>query len=125
LTAEERDPVALRRAERWIIHRGYAITVVLIFVWPLLSIPARVFTKSYFAFWVLVSIAWGFGAAVIIIMLPLTESADDISRVLSGMLNRVLRREPDVRAPHPEDEKPAEAPEEPAKAVEEEAAEDA
>ena len=110
LTAEERDPVLLRRTERWITHRGYALTIILIFVWPLLSIPAGVFSKSYFAFWVLVSIGWGFGAAIIITLLPLTESADDINRVLSGMFNKVMGREPDIRGPVPGTEKETEEP---------------
>ena len=44
---------------------------MLIILWPILSIPAQVFTKSYFAFWVVVSIAWGFGAAIVISVLPL------------------------------------------------------
>jgi urea-proton symporter len=110
LTDDEKDPVLLRRTERWITHRGYALTVILIFVWPLLSIPAGVFSKSYFAFWVLVSIVWGFGAAIIITLLPLTESSEDINRVLSGMLNKVLGRDPEIRAPYPPVEKAVEEP---------------
>lgn len=95
LTADEQDPVLLRRAERWITRRGYALTIILIFVWPLLSVPAGVFTQSYFAFWVLVAIAWGFGAALVITVLPLVESADDINMVLSGMFNAITGRTPD------------------------------
>lgn len=95
LTEEEKDPRALQRAERWIKRRGYVLTIILIFVWPLLSVPAGVFTESYFAFWVLVAIAWGFGAALIITILPLVESADDINKVLSGMTNYCLGREAD------------------------------
>jgi len=94
LTEAEQDPVELRRAERWITRRGYVLTLLLIFVWPILSIPARVFSESYFAFWVLVAIAWGFGAAIIITFLPLTESAEDINRALSGMYNMVFCRKP-------------------------------
>jgi SSS family transporter len=94
LTDEEKDPVALRHAERWITRRGYALTLVLIFIWPILSVPAGVFTRSYFAFWVLVAIAWGFGAALVITILPLTESAEDISMVLSGVFYAVTGREP-------------------------------
>jgi Na+/proline symporter len=94
LTDEEKDPVALRHAERWITRRGYALTLVLIFIWPILSVPAGVFTRSYFAFWVLVAIAWGFGAALVITILPLTESAEDINMVLSGVFYAVTGREP-------------------------------
>jgi len=94
LTAEEQDPVELRRAERWIKRRGYFLTLILIVVWPLLSIPAGVFSRSYFAFWVLVAIAWGFGAAIVITILPLSESAEDINMVLSGLYNKATGRTP-------------------------------
>lgn len=94
LTEAEQDPVELRRAERWITRRGYALTLILIFVWPVLSVPAGVFTKSYFAFWVLLAIGWGFGAAIIITVLPLSESVEDINTVLSGIYNAMTGREP-------------------------------
>lgn len=93
LTDEEKDPRLLRRAERWISRRGYVLTLLLIVVWPLLSIPAGKFTQSYFAFWVLVAIAWGFGAAIIITVLPLSESQDDIGMALTGMFNMCTGRE--------------------------------
>jgi SSS family transporter len=85
LTATEQDAVMLRRAERWIKRRGYILTLVLVIIWPLLSVPAGTFTKTYFAFWVLVAIAWGFGAAIIITFLPLVESSEEIATALSGM----------------------------------------
>ena len=107
LTDAEKDVDELRRAERWITRRGYALTLILIFVWPVLSVPAGVFTKSYFAFWVLIAIAWGFGAAIIITVLPLSESAEDINTVLSGMYNAITGREP-VQAEDPAAAKMAE-----------------
>jgi len=100
LTDEEKDPKALRRAERWITRRGYVLTLVLILIWPLLSVPAGVFSKSYFAFWVLVAIAWGFGAAIAITVIPLTESSEDINTVLSGIYNKLTGRKP-VQAQDP------------------------
>lgn len=93
LTDDEKDPVMLRRAERWVKRRGYILSVLLIFVWPLLSVPAGVFSRSYFAFWVLVAIGWGFGAAIVITVLPLTESAEDINRVLSGIYHWMIHKE--------------------------------
>jgi hypothetical protein len=95
LTDEEKDPVVLRRAERWITRRGYVLTLVLIIIWPLLSVPAGKFTQSYFAFWVLVAIGWGFGAAIIITVLPLTESSEDIGMALTGMWNMISGRNPE------------------------------
>ena len=108
LTEAEQDPKELERAERWITRRGYVLTLILILVWPVLSVPAGVFSKSYFAFWVLVAIGWGFGAALIITILPLTESAEDIDTVLSGMFNKITGRTP-VQAEDPGkmDETPA------------------
>jgi hypothetical protein len=94
LTAEEQDPVELASAERWIKRRGYVLTVVLIFIWPILSVPAGVFTESYFAFWVLVAIAWGFGAAIVITILPLSESSDDLELVLGGMVSKCFGSTP-------------------------------
>lgn len=105
LTAEETDPVMLRRAERWIKRRGYILTLVLIVIWPLLSVPAGVFTKTYFAFWVLVAIAWGFGAAIIITFMPLIESSEEILTALSGLYHMILCKEaPQAEAPLEEQE---------------------
>jgi urea-proton symporter len=94
LTDAEKDPVLLARTERWIKRRGYALTILLIFVWPILSIPAGIFSESYFAFWVLIALAWGFGAGITITVYPLVESADAINMVLSGIYNIITGREP-------------------------------
>eukprot|EP00816_Leptocylindrus_hargravesii_P005076 CAMPEP_0196810538 /NCGR_PEP_ID=MMETSP1362-20130617/11390_1 /TAXON_ID=163516 /ORGANISM="Leptocylindrus danicus, Strain CCMP1856" /LENGTH=681 /DNA_ID=CAMNT_0042185577 /DNA_START=35 /DNA_END=2080 /DNA_ORIENTATION=+ len=94
LSAAEQDPEELDAAYKWITSRGYVLTFVLIIVWPLLSIPAGVFTESYFAFWVLVAIVWGFGSACVITFLPIFESQDDIIDVFEGMFG--MRKEEDV-----------------------------
>merc|ERR1739844_666820 len=83
LTETEQDPVELEKAAKWISTRGWILTIVLVVIWPLLSIPAGKFTEDYFCFWVLVSIAWGFGAAIIITFLPIIESQEDLGRVFS------------------------------------------
>lgn len=87
LGAEQQDPVLLEQCYIWITRRGYGLTLILVVIWPLLSIPAGVFSKNYFAFWVLVAIAWGFGAALCLSILPVAESTEDISRILTGMFN--------------------------------------
>jgi len=131
LGVEQQDKNELRRAKRWITRRGYLLTLVLIIVWPILSIPAEVFTKNYFSFWVLVSIAWGFGAAITISFLPLFESQDEIGRVFSGMLNYILCKTGDAAEQYAEEEpvktveddveKPVKDVEDPAEPVKEEA----
>uniref|UniRef100_A0A7S1YU98 Urea active transporter n=1 Tax=Trieres chinensis TaxID=1514140 RepID=A0A7S1YU98_TRICV len=90
LGVQQQDPDELRRSYRWITRRGWFLTIVLVIIWPLLSVPAGKFTKDYFAFWVLVAICWGFGAAVIIVVLPLAESQEDIGQDLSGLLNFMM-----------------------------------
>lgn len=85
LTAEDKDPEMLAESYKWITTRGWILTIVLVIVWPLLSIPAGKFTKDYFAFWVLISIAWGFGAAIVITFLPLLESSAELGTVIKGM----------------------------------------
>merc|ERR1712038_416828 len=85
LEASDLDPVELAKASKWIGIRGWALTIVLVVIWPLLSIPAGVFSKSYFAFWVLLSVAWGFGAAIVLFFLPLIEAQDELGAVFSGM----------------------------------------
>jgi hypothetical protein len=98
LTAEDKDPVMLAKASKWIIRRGWALTIVLVVIWPLLSIPAGVFTKDYFTFWVLCAIGWGFGAAIVITVLPLLESSDEISAAFNGLFGRSSAKEEFVKA---------------------------
>ena len=88
LSEEDQDPEELDKAYKWITMRGYVLTIVLIVIWPLLSIPAGKFTESYFAFWVLLAIAWGFGAAITITFLPLMESSEEIGSVFAGMFGK-------------------------------------
>merc|ERR1719444_569497 len=83
----------LEASSKWIVSRGWVLTIVLVVIWPLLSIPAGKFTRDYFAFWVLVAIAWGFGAAIIITFLPLIESSEEIGTALTGMWYALLRKE--------------------------------
>jgi urea-proton symporter len=93
LTDAEKDPVVIAKAEAWITRRGYALTLILIVIWPLLSIPAGVFTKAYFAFWVLVSICWGFAAAIVTFVMPLAESSEDIGKVVNGMYKEAFGKD--------------------------------
>jgi hypothetical protein len=44
---------------------GWGLTFVLLVAWPLLALPAGVFSKSYYTFWVILSIIWGFAATVV------------------------------------------------------------
>mmetsp|Transcript_7788 Transcript_7788/g.9906 ORF Transcript_7788/g.9906 Transcript_7788/m.9906 type:complete len:323 (-) Transcript_7788:152-1120(-) len=85
LTAEDQDIEMLDAAYKWITVRGWVLTIVLVVIWPLLSVPAGKFSKDYFTFWVLLAIAWGFGAAIIITFLPLMESSEEIGAIAKGI----------------------------------------
>jgi urea-proton symporter len=98
LTENDLNPEELDKVYRWITRRGYFISFILIFVWPVLSIPAGKFTESYFAFWVLVSIAWGFAGGIVVTVLPITESFDEIGDVFVGMYH-AARGKPIVSTP--------------------------
>lgn len=53
LTADGEDsPAAMEVAFKWIVLYGSILSVVLFVLWPLLALPAKVFSKGYFTFWV-------------------------------------------------------------------------
>jgi hypothetical protein len=114
LGSEQKDPVLLAASYQWITRRGWGLTFLLVIIWPLLSVPAGVFSKNYFAFWVLIAIAWGFGAAIIIIVLPVMESTEDIGRILGGIYGSLTGTKPTDPSEIEEEE---EAQEEPSKLV--------
>jgi Na+/proline symporter len=82
------SPEFLAEAKAWIQKWGWAFSITMVVVWPLLSMPAGVFTKDYWAFWVFISIGWAFTATITIISLPLYESREAILGVFMFMLGR-------------------------------------
>lgn len=73
----------LERALKKIGLYGLVITLILLVVWPALTLPIGVFTLPYFRFWVFLSFAWGFLSCIIMILMPLWESRQGIMVVLS------------------------------------------
>eukprot|EP00913_Durusdinium_trenchii_P019592 g18418.t1 len=74
----------LDAAKWWIQKWGWGFTIIMVLFWPLLSLPAGVFTQDYFAFWVFISIAWSFVATFVIIVLPIHEVRGFNRRVLDA-----------------------------------------
>jgi hypothetical protein len=77
---------------KWITKWGVGFTVVMIFIWPVLSLPAGcgdgacgVFSEGYFTLWVSIALAWGLLATVVIIVLPLYESREVLGNVIKGV----------------------------------------
>merc|ERR1712050_682257 len=91
-------------AKTWIWKWGWGFTLIMVVIWPVLSIPAGVFTKDYFAFWVFVSLAWSFVASFVIISLPLYESWDSIEAVLRAVLG--MKQQPRGLVSSPSEVKP-------------------
>ena len=50
---------AMEHAYKFVLRWGSVLAVVLIIVWPLLALAAGTFSRSYFYFWVILSIIWG------------------------------------------------------------------
>ncbi|KAI7988934.1 Urea-proton symporter DUR3 [Camellia lanceoleosa] len=85
LPAEEFKEEKLIRAKAWIVKWGVGFTVVIVLLWPVLSLPAGRFSEGYFTFWAIIAIAWGTIGSAVIIVLPLTESWQTIQSVILGM----------------------------------------
>jgi hypothetical protein len=78
----------LDEAKAWIQKWGWGFTILMVIIWPVLSLPAGVFTKDYFAFWVFISIAWAFVATFVIIVLPIQESMESITGIFMFMIGK-------------------------------------
>ncbi|KAI4314577.1 hypothetical protein L6164_027469 [Bauhinia variegata] len=85
LPSEELKEEKLIRAKAWIVKWGVGFTVLIVILWPILSLPAGEFSKSYFNFWAVIAIAWGTVGSSVIIALPLMESWETIQVVIMGM----------------------------------------
>mmetsp|Transcript_114155 Transcript_114155/g.202327 ORF Transcript_114155/g.202327 Transcript_114155/m.202327 type:complete len:683 (-) Transcript_114155:62-2110(-) len=86
------SPEFLADAKAYVQKWGWAFTITMVIIWPVLSLPARVFSKGYWAMWVFISLAWSFVATFVIVSLPIIESWDSISGVCLAMVGK--KREP-------------------------------
>ncbi|KAJ0242573.1 Urea-proton symporter DUR3 [Hirschfeldia incana] len=82
---EELREEKLKRAKAWIVRWGLVFTLLIVVIWPVLSLPARVFSRGYFWFWAIVAIAWGTIGSIVIVGLPLIESWGTIKSVCMGL----------------------------------------
>ncbi|OWM65015.1 hypothetical protein CDL15_Pgr028733 [Punica granatum] len=93
LPAEEFKEEKLVKAKAWIVKWGIGFTLVIVVVWPIMSLPAREFSRGYFTFWAVISIAWGTVGSAAIIALPLMESWQTIRSVCIGMFTNDMLME--------------------------------
>ncbi len=66
----------------WTYKTGGALSLLLLVVWPLLTLPAGIFSKSYWTFWVILAMVWGLIATFICILLPLWEAKGAIATII-------------------------------------------
>lgn len=74
----------LEKAMKMITIWGFGLTLVLVVAWPLLALPARVFSKGYFTFWVILAFIWGITATIAMVVLPVVEAASGITALMKG-----------------------------------------
>lgn len=82
----EDSPASLTRALRWTYITGGTLTLVLVIAWPLLALPAGVFSKSYFTMWIIIAIIWGLLASACCILYPIIEAGPHILNILSHLV---------------------------------------
>ncbi|KAK9007765.1 hypothetical protein V6N11_074683 [Hibiscus sabdariffa] len=82
---EEFKEEKLKKAKSWIVKWGVGLTILIVILWPLLTIPAGEFSVGYFTFWAVIAITWGSIGSAVIIGLPIIESWGTIRSVCSGM----------------------------------------
>ncbi|TYK11439.1 urea-proton symporter DUR3 [Cucumis melo var. makuwa] len=85
IPTEEYTEAKLIKAKAWIMRWGIGFTIVIVVLWPVLSLPIGEFNKKYFTLWAIISIAWGTIGSVVIIFLPLIESWETLRDVMLGM----------------------------------------
>ncbi len=74
---------ALEKALKKIGCYGLITTLLLIVVWPALTLPVGTFSEGYFKMWVYISFAWSMLSCIVMILLPLWESRHGIITVLT------------------------------------------
>ena len=101
--AKETDE-ELQKAMKAIGTWGFGLTTILVVVWPLLSLPPRVFPKGYFTFWVVIAFIWGISATAAMVILPVWEAKD----ALIGLFKKsgVREDEPVQKEEEPAEKKP-------------------
>ena len=84
----------LKSALRFTLVWGTVLSLVLILVWPLLALPATVFSESYFTFWVIIALVWGWAATLIMIFLPVYEAKNSILATVNHLVHGQTTAQP-------------------------------
>ncbi|GIL54634.1 hypothetical protein Vafri_10364 [Volvox africanus] len=87
----EDSPEALNYVIKFTWATGGTLTLLLLILWPVLTLPAKVFNQGYFTFWVILAMIWGIVASVVCIVLPIVEASDVIFGACSGKKPRTSK----------------------------------
>jgi urea-proton symporter len=80
---------------------GGGLSIVLIIVWPLLTLPEVNFSKSYWNWWVAIGFLWAHGAAVVTMVYPLWEIRAELHAFFTGAKPEEPPAPPKADAPDP------------------------
>lgn len=80
---------------------GGGLSIVLIVVWPLLTLPEVNFSKSYWNWWVAIGFLWAHGAAVVTMVYPLWEIRAELHAFFTGAKPEEPPAPPKADAPDP------------------------
>lgn len=84
MTGED-SPEAMDKAYKIMLWVGWGLSITLVVIWPLLALPAGVFSQGYFTFWVALSITWGLLATIVSTVLPLWEARASLVTILGNL----------------------------------------
>lgn len=75
------------RLQRFTVWSGVVVSLVLLVVWPVLVLPARVFSEGYFTFWLALITIIALVAGGVMIAFPLYENWEEILQLLENMVD--------------------------------------
>lgn len=93
----------LQRAMKMITSWGLGLTIVLVILWPLLALPAKVFSKGYFTFWVVLSFIWGLMATIAMVLLPIWEARKSLAGLVAMITKTGQNNAEDTSSPSTEE----------------------
>lgn len=79
---EKEDPGMMKHAAKMTWIWAIGLTLLIFVLWPLLTLPAGIFSRGYFSFWIGLAMTWGTAAAAIVIFFPLIQGRQVFINVL-------------------------------------------
>lgn len=90
-TSGDESPEAMDKALKWTYWTGGALTLVLIILWPALTVPIEGpngkgdMSETYWGWWVTLAMAWGLIATAVCTIMPLWEARDVFTALFKNL----------------------------------------